>query len=404
MANARIGTLYVTLAAAAALLAGCAAQGGKSGPSAGGARPVQVDEGGDLSDLGKAVKTPEDRLVLDLMLGYRMLLLRNPDAQSLDKQTLKRSRDAYDRLETILRHGGVKAQDTGERVFTVNDGDRLSLQEVIRSAAQSASKAAREGDWDRARERWKEIVQSRPAIAFTVEEAQWGLVLGDALRSSAMPDSIKRRLRDVNETYLADSGYEGVGAQVKALLEMVSDVKLQRELKKLANRAWERDKRAGRIQPEPKPAPAETAAGAAPASPDTASPAPSADTAAAASPGTEPAPMALDTAAAAQADSLAAKGKYVAALKSLAGGNPDAPWVKERKAKFGDRFCEEKRRAAANAFKDYKRTSNAEAKKSFLRKTADELDSCLFYFPDIPVSGKVRKNRDMVEGEMGRLK
>src|SRR3954462_3053604 len=165
------GILGVTLAA---LLAGCASPGnrGKPAPSSAGTGAVHVEEGGDLSELDKAVKTPEDRLVLDLMLGYRMLLLREPDAKSLDKETLKRSRDAYDRLETILRHGGVKAQDKGERVFTVSDGDRLSLQEAILSAAQAADKAAREGDWDRARERWKEIVQSKTAVAFTMEEAQ----------------------------------------------------------------------------------------------------------------------------------------------------------------------------------------------------------------------------------------
>jgi hypothetical protein len=375
---------------------GCAAPGGKNKPApAAPGHTVHVEEGGDLSGLDKAVKTPEDRLLLDLMLGYRMLLLREPDAQSLDKETLQRSRDAYDRLETILRHGGVKAQDKGERVFTVTEGEKLSLQEVILSAARAADEAAKQGDWDRARERWKEIVQSKTAVAFTVEEAQWGLTLTEALQSATLPDSIKKRLKDVNESYLADAGHEEVGKQVKALLEIVPDVKLQRELKKLANRAWEKDKRAGRITPQSQTALAGTA--------------PPADTAK--SPASEPAvpessavPSGDASAIAAEADSLAAKGKYVAALKALERGGPEHAWVKDKKVQIGDRFCEEKRRTAANAFKDFKKAGSDAAKKNLLAKTESELDSCLFYFPELSISGKVRKNREMVEAELKKLK
>jgi hypothetical protein len=399
--NRRAGfhpALALSLASLAALL-GCAAPGGqkKAEPSPAG-RAVHVEEGGDLSGLDKAVKAPEDRLVLDLMLGYRMLLLRNPDPKTLDKETLQRSRDAYDRLETILRHGGVKAQDKGERVFTVSDGDKLSLQEVVLSAAQAADKAAREGDWEKARDRWKEIVQSRTAVAFTMEEAQWGLTLSEALQSQALPDSLKKRLRDVNESYLADAGRDEVGKQVKALLEIVPDVKLQRELKKLANRAWEKDKRAGRIGPQS----AQTAAAGTVPPPDTAKaqePAPAESSASAS-------PQAGGDAAAitAEADSLAGKGKYVAALKALERGGPEQSWVKDKKTKIGDRFCEEKRRNAANAFKDFKKANSEAAKRNLLSRTAAELDSCLFYFPDLSVTGKVRKNREMVETELKKLK
>ena len=66
-----------------------------------------------------------------MLMGYRMLLLRNPDPKALDKETLKRSRDAYDKLESLLRHGGVKSQDGGERVYTINNEEKLSLQEVL---------------------------------------------------------------------------------------------------------------------------------------------------------------------------------------------------------------------------------------------------------------------------------
>ncbi len=398
----------VTAAMLGLALVGCGGTGAKkSAPpadKAGGT--VRVDEGGDLSEVAKAVKTPEDQLVLDLMLGYRMLLLRNPDAKSLDKETVKRSRDAYDRLETVLRHGGLKSQEGGERVFTVTNGDKLSLQEVIRSASEAADKAAREGDWERARARWKEITQSKAAVTFTMEEAQWGLTLTDALQSP-LPDSLKKRLRDVNESYLADAGHEDVGRQVKALLESISDVKLQRELKKLANRAWERDKRAGRISPQVQQAQATAAAGT------TVPPSDSGKPSDAGSPANPENPSATGTSATvnneaaaitAEADSLAAKGKYVAALKTLERGGPEQSWVKDKKAQIGDRFCEEKRRSAANSFKDFKKASAEPAKREFLKRTASDLDSCLFYFPELAVSQKVRKNREMVEGEMKKLK
>ena len=242
--------MAASAALAAMLISGCGSTRGKSGPAGPAAQTgspsVKVDDAGDLADVARGIKTDEDQLILDLMLGYRMLLLSSPDAKTLDKETLKKSRNAYDRLEKILRHGGVKAQEGGERVYTITNETKLSLQEVIRSAAEAAEKAAQEGDWDRARDRWKEITQSRQAVTFTMEEAQWGLVLADALQS-ALPDSTKRRLKSVNESYMADIGHEEIGKQVKTLLETVPDVKLQRELKKLANRSWEKDKKAGRI-------------------------------------------------------------------------------------------------------------------------------------------------------------
>jgi hypothetical protein len=389
-------------------LTGCAG-GKKAAPGGGttGPAPVQVTEGGDLAELSKAVKTKEDQLILDLLLGYRMLLLHNPDAKALDKETLARSRDAYDRLETILRHGGVKAQDGGERVYTITNEDKLSLQEVIRSAGLAADKDAREGDWDKARERWKEITQSKAAVAFTVDEAQWGLTLSDALQSATVPDSLKRRLKSVNDSYQADVGHEEIGKQVKALLETVPDVKLQRELKKLANRAWERDKKAGRITAQAQNA--EAAAGTVPpAMPDSVKALPGIPSANGANPPpggstTGPAPGSEGAEIASEADTMAAKGKYVAALKVLERAG-DQSWVKEKKAQIGDRFCEEKRRSAANSFKDFKKAASDTTKRVLLKRTAADLDSCLFYFPELSVSQKVRKNREMVETELKKLK
>jgi hypothetical protein len=410
-----IGALAITVLAAM-LLSGCGSTGKKPSPGGGaqtGSPSVQVEDAGELSDVARGIKTDEDQLILDLMLGYRMLLLSSPDAKTLDKETLKKSRNSYDRLEKILRHGGVKAQEGGERVYTITNETKLSLQEVIRSAAEAAEKAAQEGDWDRARDRWKEITQSRQAVTFTMEEAQWGLVLADALQS-ALPDSTKRRLKSVNESYMADIGHEEIGKQVKTLLETVPDVKLQRELKKLANRSWEKDKKAGRISAQAQQAQAAAAlANTVPPGSEPPDSQASQEGSAAGQglggqgpdgkvPGGQPGAEA--SAIAMEAESLASKGKYVAALKALEKAGPEQSWVKDKKIALGERFCEEKRRSAANSFKDFKKAAADSVKRIHLRRTASDLDSCLFYFPDLAVSQKVRKNRDMVESELKKLK
>lgn len=405
--------LFAMAALAAMLISGCGSTRGKSGPAgpagAGaqtGSPSVKVGDAGELADVARGIKTDEDQLILDLMLGYRMLLLSGPDAKTLDKETLKKSRNSYDRLEKILRHGGVKAQEGGERVYTITNETKLSLQEIIRSAAEAAEKAAQEGDWDKARDRWKEITQSRQAVTFTMEEAQWGLVLADALLS-AIPDSTKRRLKSVNESYMADIGHEEIGKQVKTLLETVPDVKLQRELKKLANRSWEKDKKAGRISAQAQQAQAAAALagtvppGSAPTDPQTGPENPGTG-AAGQNPGGQPGSDA--SAIAMEADSLASKGKYVAALKALEKAGPEQSWAKEKKSALGERFCEEKRRSAANSFKDFKKAAADSVKRTHLKRTASDLDSCLFYFPDLTVSQKVRKNREMVESELKKLK
>jgi hypothetical protein len=402
--------------AAAIALAACTASGrhqaGKAAPQAG-AQPVAVDEGSDLPELARAVDTREDSLVLDLLLGYRMLVLANPDAASLDKETLKRSRKAFEKLEHALRHGGLRARDPGERVYSINNEDKLSLQEVLRSASASAGKAARTGDWERAKARWREIVQSRPAVAWVMEEAAWGLALADALESS-LPEHVKKKLRDVDESYAREISQDEIARQVKDLLaETIPDEKLRRELKKLANRAWERDKRAGRLtaapaaQPAAAPQPAGEAKGGDDELPPPAAVAgmlpPAAEPAA--QPATPPPASAEALQGMAQVDTLIAQGRYLAALRAMEGTQgADPRWAKERKARIGDRYCEEKRKAAANGFMSFKKAANDRDRGLHLRRTAADLDSCLFYFPDLSVSQKVRRNREMVEGELRKLK
>lgn len=396
--GSRAGSRAAACAALLLLLAGCGTTG-KAPGKPGGGRPVQVEEGADLPRLAKAVKTREDSLVLDLLIGYRMLLLANPEAKDLDPAALKRSRQAYEKLEHALRHGGLRSRDGGERVYSITNAEMLSLQEVLRSASATAAKSAQAGDWEKARARWREILQSKAAVAWTMEEASWGLALADALESG-LPDSIKRELRAVDESYARGISQDDIARQVKALLaESIPDDKLRRELKKLANRAWERDKRAGRLTASPPAAdtaPPQAAAGAAPAGP--------APGQAGTAPGAVPAGSdSGDARVLVKVDSLIAQGKYLPALRALDGSDA-APWARERKTLIGDRYCEEKRKAAAVGFKDFKKAGTDAERGAHLRRTAADLDSCLFYFPDHPVAQKVRRNREMVEAELKKLK
>ena len=423
------GLITLALLAGSLFIGGCAethpnSQSGKTNNTS-----VKVDENAELLDLVKVVKTPDDAAILEVLMGYRMLLLHTPDANKLDAETLKKSRQAYDRLESVLRHGGVRAsaKDGGERVYTVTSEDKLSLQEVVRAASMAAEKNAREGNWDKARSRWKEMVQSKAAINFALDEAQWGISLSDALQST-LADSLKKKLKDVNESYVDDLNQAEIARQVKVLLEQISEVKIQRELKKLANRAWERDKKAGHLtaaqeagaqSADAQGAGAQGAGnqetntnttenGAGGNGKDSASVgkgngAGIAGGAAAGATVTGSGTSPIVNTTSSLADSLMAQGKYVAALKSLDKSGEQA-WVKEKKTQIGDRFCEEKRRGAANSFKDFKKASTDSLRRMHLKRTTAELDSCLFYFPDLAVSQKVRKNREMVETELKKFK
>ncbi len=336
---------------AAWILSGCAKSNvkpvvAKQAPSSSPA--IKMDGGEGLADLAGAVKTPEDALILDLLISYRMLVLKNPDPKTLDKATLKKGRQAFEKLEDALRHGGIKSQDGGERVYKVVDEEKLSLEEILHTASRFAEKSAQDGDWQKARARWKEIVQSKASVAFMMDEAQWGLVLGDALQS-ALPDSTKKRLKQVNESYQAEINHEDIAKQVKRLLDEVPEVKLQRELKKLANRSWEKDKLAGHLTASQQ---AQTVP------PETTTP----------------------------------TGESSKVLPGVA-SNP-----------AGDQFCEEKRTLAAGSFKDFKKATSDSVKAILLQHTAAYLDSCLFNYPSLPVSQKVRKNREMVEAELKKLK
>ena len=344
---------------------------------------VKVESSAELAELKPTLQTREDSLLLDLMLGYREIILQGQSEKMGDAEVFKKSRKAYDRLEKILRHGGLSSQDAGERVFTVDNEDRLSFQQVIDVAVLSGQKAALSGDWDTARQRWLEIIQGKPIVLMGLEEANWGLALFDAL-SSNLNEGIKKKLKDLNESYVHAAPYDEISQQVVTILNEIESEKLRKELKKLANRAFEREKKNGKgnqsnpIAQEPVNEGKNT---------ETTGNKPSRE-------------MALH-----QVDSLFAAGKYIPALKVLEkmDDKKDPAVFQEKKKQIGDRFCEDKRRDAASAFGNYKKSVNDSLRIKYLKTASQHLDSCLFSFGDLSVSQKVRKNREMVEAEMRKL-
>jgi hypothetical protein len=403
--------------AAAVLWTGCAVTPQPTAQKGDGkAGAVRVDEGAkELEALRSGLKTREDSLALDLLKGFRALRLAQ-GSETADADAVGKGRRAYDELEAKLRKGGIKSKATGERVYSIGDRDNLTLQEVLTAANKSAQKLLLDGELAKAKERNREIVINRPTLSFAVEDAQWGLALADALEAPGIPETIKRKLRALHESYYHEAPQDEIVKQVNVLLAEVADEKLRQHLKKLANRAWERDRRANRLPqgskkaavqdtaPAPAAVPAQVATGVA-AKTDTSKPdqPKTEDGQGVAGDVVKPASGPSETAS---IDSLIGAGKYVQALRGLEAldANSHAEFIRERRMRAGERFCDDRRRSAAESYKKA-RSAAAEAMKSqLLRQTAADLDSCLFYFPETSVGAKVRRNREMVEDELKKLK
>ncbi len=366
-------------------ISNCATSSSK--PAAKGKAIVKVQSHADeLTELKPTLQTYEDSLLLDLMLGYRQLIMLGQNDKVADAAALKRSHQAYDCLEKILRHGGLSSQDNGERVFTVSNEEKLSFQQVIQTANEAAQKAAVNGDWETAKQRWLEIVQGKSAVQMGLEEATWGLALSEALASN-LNEGTKKKLKDLNESYFHAAPYDEISQQVIALLNEVESDKLRRELKKVASRAFDRDKKMGKNSPVNSPSNNG-------ASPSLENKSPEAN-------GLKPDRESLIH----QTDSLMAAGKYILALKALdqLDSKKDPAVYQEKKIQIGEHFCEEKRHDAAASFSNYKKSANEDLKSKYLKAAAQHLDSCLFSFGDLTVSQKVRKNREMVEAEIRKL-
>ena len=101
-------------------------------------------------------------------------------------------------------------------------------------------------------------------------------------------------------------------------------------------------------------------------------------------------------------DTLAARGRYLEALRALEAleDRAEADWVGEKRRGLGGRYCEERRAAAASSYASARKAAADSVRIRFLRQSLGALDSCLFHFPDASVAGKVRRNREVVEKEL----
>jgi hypothetical protein len=317
----------------------------------------------------------------------------NPAAS--DREVLRKSRNAYNQLEYLLRHGGIQDHGHEARVFTLPNGEKLTLQEFVEQMSRALLKSGVGGDWQSSGERAREIQRHKPELSALVEDAGWCLALADAL-DGPLPDDVKKRLRYLHESYSMEVAHDEIVKQVNGLLPSIQDERLRKELKKLANRSWERDKRAGKFKEPLATVKPDSLTAPPPPKPDSA---PVAMTTHAAQP---PVPDSSLKAAKDRVDTLILHGHYLEALRAVESieDNAGADWVKDHRQRLGDRYCEERRMAAATTYAAARKTTNDSTRIPLLRQSLGALDSCLFHFPDASVSAKVRRNKEMVEKEL----
>ena len=103
-------------------------------------------------------------------------------------------------------------------------------------------------------------------------------------------------------------------------------------------------------------------------------------------------------------DSLVSQGRYLEAMRAteVIEDKTDVEWVKNRRQNIGNRYCEDRRSLAVNSFVAARKAKRDSLHDQYLRQSLADLDSCLFEFPDAPVSEKVRRNRALVEKELHR--
>lgn len=319
-----------------------------------------------LETVRASLTSLEDSLVLDLLLGYRARTEGGGDAE-----TLRRARSAQNQLDYMLRHGGVKNRGGDARVIAV-DGDRFTLEETVNQLSAALMRHTAGAPWRPEVERAREIQRRRPELSSLVEDAEWVLALSAALESP-LPDDAKARLRRVHERYAAQAPHTEITTLVHETLALpaVSDESLRRELKKLANRSWERERRA---KASPNRAPKkETTAPARPV-PPAAAPAPSL-------PDPPPAPPAPPPAV---ADTV----------------TTEAPEAATDTSMTAERFCAERRADAALAFAQARATADTAARERHLRNSLSLLDECIARYPGTPEAAKAEQNRERVEQEL----
>ncbi len=390
-------------------LLGCA--GTPPGPAEEVRKPgVTVDDkAAELQGLFPALHTLQDSLALDLLLAYRQLSV-NASTGEGDREVARRGRNAYNQLEYLLRHGGLRGRGQDAPVITLPGGEKLTMGEFVDQLSKALLKAGSGGDWNSAGERAREIQLHKPELSALVEDAGWCLALSDALEGP-LPEEVKKRLRFLHESYAMEVAHDEIVKQVNGLLPAVPDERLRRELKKLANRSWERDKRKGKFQ-EPqanlRPAGSDSTGAAvvrAPPLDGARGPMPEAKPDTTSSSSVSVAATANDSIlkeSKDRVDTLSLHGHYLEALRVLESveGDADAGWIKDRRRKLGDRYCEERRAAAAASYSAARKAADDSTRVRSLRQSLGALDSCLFHFPDASVASKVRRNREVVEKEL----
>ncbi len=337
-----------------------------------------------LETIRGSLTTPEDSLVLDLLLGYRARTEGGGDAE-----TWRRARNAQTQLDYMLRHGGVKNRGHEARVITI-DGDRLTLEETVHQLSAALMRSTPGTAWRPEAERAREIQRRRPELSSLVEDAEWVLALTAALEGS-LPADTKNHLRTLHQSYAARAPHADVIRQVNALLPAVTDESLRRELKKLANRSWDRERR-DRDAPASRPVAPRPPAPASPSSPPTAPALPATPTTPAtpATPTTPSLPASDPVPAAPPAPDPRATGV------PDSGSTGAAPEV----GATAERFCAERRADAALAFAQARAAADPLARTERLQRSLALLDECIISFPDSPEAVKARQNRDRVQQEL----
>lgn len=241
-------------------------------------------------------------------------------------------------------------------------------------------------------ENWKpdtglahEIQRYKSELSALVEDANWVLALASALEQP-LPEGVKKDLRRLHADYAAGAPHDSIAAQVIDLLPKVKEERLRKEMKKLANRSWDRAQRSAKIEIKaPAPSPPKPESDNHPVIPSAFSDSSLKET--------------KD-----RVDSLSSRGYYLEALRVLetVEDQADADWIRDRRQNMGKRYCEDRRNAAALAFISARKTSSDSARVRYLRQSLSALDSCLFQFPDAPVAPKVRRNRALVNKELSK--
>ncbi len=232
------------------------------------------------------------------------------------------------------------------RLAGPEEAGNLTFEAMVGRMSESLLRAPAGTAWKPGTGPAAEVREARGELSLLVEDAEWVLALARALEGP-LPQEDKARLRRLHEAYAAHAPHSQVAAQVSALLQTVRDEALRRDLKKLANRSWEREKRG-------KSAPASSTAPATPAPPAPSIVAPTAP------------PAATD--------------------------DPGSP----------ERFCSERRAEAARLFSDARSTVDPAGRERLLRLSLEALDACITRHPATPEAEKARQNRERVEQELKR--